>query len=64
LTITRQLTEAQGGLITLESEEGAGSTFTIWLPLADDACETDVVATDRLHPVVRPWRELSAVVRS
>ena len=62
LTITRQLTEAQGGLITLESEEGAGSTFTIWLPLTDDACETDVVAADRLHPAVRPWQELSAAV--
>ncbi len=62
LTITRQLTEAQGGLITLESEEGAGSTFTIWLPLTDDACETDVVTPDRLHPAVRPWRERSAAV--
>jgi signal transduction histidine kinase len=60
LTITRQLTEAQGGLITLESEEGGGSTFTIWLPLTDDASEADVVAADRLHPAVRPWRELAA----
>jgi signal transduction histidine kinase len=62
LTITRQLTEAQGGLITLDSEEGAGSTFTIWLPLTDDAAETDVIAADRLHPAVRPWHELVAAV--
>ena len=64
LTITRQLTEAQGGLITLDSEEGAGSTFTIWLPLTDDAAESDVIADDRLHPTVRPWRELVAPVSS
>ena len=62
LTITRQLTEVQGGLITLDSEEGAGSTFTIWLPLTDDAAETDVIAADRLHPAVRPWHELVAAV--
>lgn len=63
LTITRQLTEAQGGVITLESEEGTGSTFTIWLPLTDDAAEADVVAADRLHPAVRPWREPVAAAR-
>jgi signal transduction histidine kinase len=62
LTITRQLTEAQGGLITLESEEGAGSTFTIWLPLTDDAADTDVMTADRLHPAVRPWRDLVASI--
>ena len=60
LTITRQLTEAQGGLITLESEEGAGSTFTIWLPLTDDAAETDVVdgrpAAPRRPPLARAGR--------
>ena len=33
LTIARQLTEAQGGAVTVESEEGEGSVFTVWLPL-------------------------------
>ncbi len=33
LTIARQLTEAQGGAVTVESEEGGGSVFTVWLPL-------------------------------
>ncbi len=32
LTISRRLARALGGDITLESEPGAGSTFTLWLP--------------------------------
>ena len=32
LTIARQLTEAQGGLVTIDSEEGGGSVFALWLP--------------------------------
>jgi signal transduction histidine kinase len=55
LTISRQLTEAQGGAVTLESEEGVGSTFTIWLPLDPAADRREVVARDQVHPVVRPW---------
>lgn len=60
LTIARQLTEANGGHITVESEEGAGSTFTIWLPIDDDAASADVVDGDHLHPVQRPWASRSA----
>ena len=33
LSITRQLVEAMGGRITLESVLGEGSTFMIWLPV-------------------------------
>ncbi len=55
LTISRQLTEAHGGVLTVDSEEGVGSTFTIWLPLAPEACAAEVVDDDRLHPAVRPW---------
>ena len=57
LTIARQLTEAQGGAVTLESEEGGGATFTVWLPLELGADPRAIVAPDRIHPVVNPWRK-------
>jgi signal transduction histidine kinase len=60
LTISRQLTEAHGGVLTIDSDEGAGTTFTMWLPVDTQAEATDVVAADRLHPAVRPWRHRSA----
>jgi signal transduction histidine kinase len=61
LTIARQLTEAQGGVVTIESEEGIGSTFTIWLPRSVDATRADVAAPDGIHAVIRPWlRNLTA----
>ncbi len=56
LTISRQLTEAHGGLLTVESEEGLGSTFTVWLPMSAEASERQIVQADRLHPAARPWR--------
>jgi signal transduction histidine kinase len=56
LTISRQLVEANGGLLTIDSEEGAGSTFTVWLPARPDAAPDDVVAADRIHPARRPWQ--------
>ena len=37
LTIARQLVEAQGGQLTLQSEPGVGSTFVVWLPADPDA---------------------------
>lgn len=55
MTIARQLTEAQGGVVTLESEEGGGATFALWLPLQRDADVSAVVAADHVHPASRPW---------
>ena len=56
LTIARQLTEAQGGLLTVTSEEGGGSTFTVWLPLDPGVAVADIVAADGVHPAAQPWR--------
>lgn len=55
LTIARQLTEAQGGMVTVASEEGGGATFTMWLPLDVDADVALVVDSDLVHPRVEPW---------
>lgn len=43
LSITRDLVEAMGGRIEVESEVGRGSSFTIFLPFedAEDACSAD-----------------------
>ncbi len=56
LTIARQLTEAQGGLVSIDSEEGAGTTVTVWLPRTADADRTNIVASDGIHPIAMPWR--------
>ncbi|HEY6629073.1 MAG TPA: HAMP domain-containing sensor histidine kinase [Acidimicrobiia bacterium] len=57
LTIARQLTEAQGGAVTLESEEGGGATLAMWLPLDHEANQDDVIDSDRVHTAIQPWRK-------
>jgi two-component system phosphate regulon sensor histidine kinase PhoR len=37
LAICQELVERHGGKITVESEVGQGSTFTVWLPVKGDA---------------------------
>jgi signal transduction histidine kinase len=41
LAITKALVEAHGGRIAFESEDGAGTTFTVELPVADATQEAD-----------------------
>lgn len=50
LTIARQMAEAQGGRITVSSEVGSGSTFSLWLPRVAGADASEVVAVDGIHP--------------
>ena len=54
LTICRQVTEAQGGHVTVRSAVGVGSTFVVWLPRSTDARTDAVVAPDGIHHRVDP----------
>jgi PAS domain S-box-containing protein len=36
LAIAKEIAELHGGRVTVESEVGVGTTFTIWLPLAEE----------------------------
>lgn len=36
LSIVKEMVDRHGGLVTVESEEGKGSRFTLWLPIAEE----------------------------
>jgi signal transduction histidine kinase len=56
LSISRELARAMRGDLTLESEEGTGSTFTLTLPIASDMSAAPSIETAALqieHPARR-----------
>ncbi|MFZ0013209.1 MAG: HAMP domain-containing sensor histidine kinase, partial [Acidimicrobiia bacterium] len=55
LTIARQFAEAQGGHVSVDSEEGGGATLALWLPLTDTAVPDRIMAADGVRPLTRPW---------
>ena len=61
LTIARQLTEAQGGHVTVRSAVGVGSTFVVWLPLSRPTPPDGRVAADGVHHRAPAGIEVAAV---
>jgi signal transduction histidine kinase len=53
LSIVRQVAEAAGGTVTLNSAPEVGSSFIIWLPM-DKGVHRTALTVDGIHPVEDP----------
>jgi len=53
LSIVRHVAEAGGGLVTVTSEPGVGSSFVMWLPLVEGS-DPSLVTGDGIHPLRDP----------
>ena len=51
LSITKEFTRIHGGSISVESEPGKGSRFTVRLPLQDAASQSETVTQEAIEPV-------------
>ncbi|WP_439880652.1 ATP-binding protein [Pontibacter sp. MBLB2868] len=60
LSISKKLVEMQGGTLSVKSEQGTGTTFTIVLPLLKATAST--VATVKAAPVTKSFHGFSALV--
>ena len=59
LAVSRRTVERHGGTISVESELGAGSTFTVWLPVAAEAAPSAAQETRETEAVAE---QLSVLV--
>jgi len=58
LALTKELVQAMGGVISVESEVGTGTTFTVQLPISNKAA----IHSEGVSDAAEPWLRLPAFV--